>query len=217
MSDQSYRVVFEGSIAEGFSIGMVKKNLAQLFKADSDRIATIFSGQAVVMKRNIDKATAVKYQAALLKAGAVTIIRISNDTTTVSATPENKTEDSNNTGKIADWSLAPSGSMLLSEKERTKFEELELDLSHISLASSFLVPEAETVSESVSLDTSHLSVAEVGATLADPAISRGEEPEAIADIDATLAPVGAELADKKPEVEAPELNLSHLAIVETEG
>jgi len=216
MSDQSCRVIFEGSIAEGFSIGTVKKNLAQLFKADADRIATIFSGQAVVMKRNIDQATATKYQAALLKAGAITTIRVSNGTASAAATPVNETAGTKKTDKLTDWSLAPSGSMLLSDNERTKHQELELDLSHISLASTFLIPEAEAAVETPLLDTSHLSVAEVGATLADPSIKR-EEPEAVADIDATLAPVGAELADKKPEAAAPELNLSHLTIVEAEG
>ena len=41
-----------------------------MFKADAAKLAQLFSGKRVVIKKNIDQATANKYQAALQKAGA---------------------------------------------------------------------------------------------------------------------------------------------------
>lgn len=218
MSEPTFRVVFDGQVTEGFSIGMVKKNLAQLFNADADRIATIFSGQTVVLKRNIDEQMARKYQAALLKAGAVTTIRQDDDSAAGSVEPAKETPNRqastanpDGTEQPDDWSLAPSGSMLLRDNERHKHQELDIDLSHISLASTFLSFEAEPSSSTAAApDTSHISIAEVGATLGDQ--SQTQEVTPVSDLDASLAPVGADLSDTKPAAEPSNIDISHLSL-----
>lgn len=212
MADSDYRVVFEGQIAEGFSIGMVKKNLAKLFKADAERIATIFSGQAVVLKRNIDHPTALKYQAALQKAGAITTLKSAAGATESMATeappPAAPTADPDQD----DWSIAPAGSELLRANERRKYEEANLDVSHISIASSFMSfdSEPDPSSAAVAPDTSHISVAAVGETLADD--TQKVAPVAVNDLQASIAPVGADLSDSRQEHEPLELDLSHLSL-----
>ncbi|MFK7730799.1 MAG: hypothetical protein AB8B48_04175 [Pseudomonadales bacterium] len=219
MADSDYRVVFEGQIAEGFSIGMVKKNLAKLFKADADRIATIFSGQAVVLKRNIDHPTALKYQAVLQKAGAVTALKSATGGTEPQATQTQPqgAEILATTEQAADpiqddWSIAPAGSELLHANERRQYEEANLDVSHISIASSFMSFDTDSNQDGdvVAPDTSHLSVAAVGETLGDG--SQDEAPVVVNDLQASIAPVGAELSEHKQEHEPLELDLSHLSL-----
>lgn len=228
MADSDYRVVFEGQIAEGFSIGMVKKNLAKLFKADAERIATIFSGQAVVLKRNIDHPTALKYQAALQKAGAITALKTASGSKesptdaassapsaaaaqSVPATQSSETTESDNNTQ-SDWSIAPAGSELLRANERRQYEEANLDVSHISIASSFMSfdGDSDEASNTTVPDTSHISVAAVGETLGDE--TRKAAAVAVNDLQASIAPVGADLSDNRQEHEPLELDLSHLSL-----
>lgn len=212
MADSDYRVVFEGQIAEGFSIGMVKKNLAKLFKADAERIATIFSGQAVVLKRNIDHPTALKYQAALQKAGAITTLKSAAGEKTPSVVETPQASASSADPVENDWSIAPAGTELLRANERRQYEEANLDVSHISIASSFMSfdTDSDSDSDTVAPDTSHISVAAVGETLGDD--SQKEAPVVVSDLQASIAPVGADLTENRQEHEPLELDLSHLSL-----
>jgi hypothetical protein len=70
MSDQLYEVAFSGQISEGADLNDVKAKVAKMFNADDAKLALLFSGKRVVIKKNIDKATAAKYQSALNRAGA---------------------------------------------------------------------------------------------------------------------------------------------------
>ena len=70
MSDQLYEVAFSGQIGEGANLDEVKAKVAKMFNADDAKLAQLFSGKRVVIKKNIDKATAAKYQSALNRAGA---------------------------------------------------------------------------------------------------------------------------------------------------
>jgi hypothetical protein len=66
-----YNVIFEGSISDGYKVKEVKGNLAVLFKVNEEKIDHLFSKQRVVLKKELDHDSAVKYQKALLKAGAM--------------------------------------------------------------------------------------------------------------------------------------------------
>lgn len=66
-----YNLIFQGEIIAGASLDEVKNNVAKLFKADAAKTAALFSGKAIVIKRNLDKETTKKYLAVLKKAGAV--------------------------------------------------------------------------------------------------------------------------------------------------
>lgn len=71
MTEPTYNIIFSGTIDKKRTLAEVRDNLAALFKKDLAEIEHFFSGDPVVLKKNIDQATAGKYQAALLKAGAV--------------------------------------------------------------------------------------------------------------------------------------------------
>lgn len=70
MSAPLFDIVFRGDILPGKNLVEVKQRLAQLFKADEAKINQLFSGAAVPLKRNLEKAVADKYVAALNQAGA---------------------------------------------------------------------------------------------------------------------------------------------------
>lgn len=65
-----YEIVFFGQLVPGAQVDRVKANLTKLFQADAQRIATLFSGRRLVLKNNLDQASAEKYRAALERAGA---------------------------------------------------------------------------------------------------------------------------------------------------
>ena len=71
MAAEMYEVAFSGKIADSADLDKVKANVAQMFKADETKLAHLFSGKRVVIKKDIDQQTALKYQAALTKAGAI--------------------------------------------------------------------------------------------------------------------------------------------------
>ena len=68
---KQFNVVFGGAVSGGHEVEDVKKNLAELFKADPQKIDQLFEAPEVVLKRNVDYDRAMKYQSALQRAGAV--------------------------------------------------------------------------------------------------------------------------------------------------
>lgn len=70
MSDARYNIVFDGSLVPGADPAAVRANLGRLFRMTPERIEALFSGKRVVLKRDADQATAMKFRAALKQAGA---------------------------------------------------------------------------------------------------------------------------------------------------
>ena len=71
MAGASFDIVFAGRMAEGADPALVQANVAKLFKTEPAKVAHLFSGQRVFIKKGVDEATARQYQAALGKAGAL--------------------------------------------------------------------------------------------------------------------------------------------------
>jgi len=73
MSEQSkelYRVVFRGETAFGRSEAEVKERLKARFKFGDATLDKLFSGKAIVLKSDLDEATAQRYAKAFWEAGA---------------------------------------------------------------------------------------------------------------------------------------------------
>ena len=75
MSAQQFDVFFRGDIVAGQTIVEVKERLANLFKLELAQVEPLFSGRPTAIRRNLDEATAKKYEQALLKIGAVVELR----------------------------------------------------------------------------------------------------------------------------------------------
>ncbi|MEE4660464.1 MAG: hypothetical protein V2J89_08350 [Halieaceae bacterium] len=74
--DERYDILFAGGIVEGFAPEQVQQNIARLFKANEQTLAKLFSGKPQMIKRGIDKPAAIKYKAAMQKAGAIALVRL---------------------------------------------------------------------------------------------------------------------------------------------
>ena len=79
MADPKYDIYFRGEILPGADAAQVKSAIAQIFKADAAKLATLFSGKVNTIKKSVDKATAAKYQQAFKKAGAKAVITLAKE------------------------------------------------------------------------------------------------------------------------------------------
>jgi len=71
MSDPSFRILFEGKIKDGEDLEKVKAKLARLFKKDEAKIASLFGGGPMVIRKGLDYPTAQKYKIAIEGAGGL--------------------------------------------------------------------------------------------------------------------------------------------------
>jgi hypothetical protein len=82
-----YNVYFAGQLLEGQELASVRDKLAKLFNADQQTLEKLFSGKAQLLKRDCDKATALKYKQAMERAGAQPVIKASQSTAAAEQSP----------------------------------------------------------------------------------------------------------------------------------
>ncbi len=70
-----YNIYFAGQLLEGQDLAGVRARIGKLFKADEATLDKLFDGKAQLVKRDCDKATALKYKQAMEQAGAVPVIK----------------------------------------------------------------------------------------------------------------------------------------------
>ncbi|WP_316348045.1 rhomboid family intramembrane serine protease [Desulfuromonas acetoxidans] len=70
MSDPLYNITFQGKLLYGYEQDEVRNNLAKLTKFDEQMLNRLFSGEKVVLKKELDLATAERYKEVLDKTGA---------------------------------------------------------------------------------------------------------------------------------------------------
>ena len=194
MSDQLFEVTFSGQISEGANLDEVKARLGKMFKADDAKLAQLFSGKRIVIKKNIDQATAAKYKTALNRAGAECEVNLpggeASSAPLAAATP-------------AATSAAPEAAATPSSTDYETAYDGEVE------------PPPQTDPLGITGDQIEdlaVSVAPVGSELRD-AYVEPEEP----DIDITgfdIAPVGSELSTAKKEPDPPPPDTSGITMVD---
>ena len=131
----SYSVVFTGKLKAGASHDEVMKSLSLLFKKDIDFINRLFSGQHVIIKRDLDQESAQKYKMALGNAGAICEVQQSQtEPLTVAQTGETIIEPAEIAEAIIDistYSMALAGDTIMETPplKSTQINELRADLS----------------------------------------------------------------------------------------
>ncbi len=128
MEETSYNLIFRGVIADGHDAETVRKNIAELFKVSENKVERLFSGHPVTVKKNIDKATVLKYQSAFKKAGALCSVEPFSDTDKKSpaeeeppgTSPDQKVSDAAEGSTAEGFSIPPGLKVIL--PERTKRE-----------------------------------------------------------------------------------------------
>ena len=173
MSAQQFDVFFRGDIVAGQAVAEVKERLAGLFKLEAAQVEKLFSGRPTAIRRNLDEASARKYEQALLKIGALAELRPvkmeeAPAAQTVAKAPvagspdeppaESGTKPVNTDGGL---SLAPAGSDVLRPDERANVEAAEVDISALALepgGGEILHDEEKRSVEKAQVDTSHLEI-----------------------------------------------------------
>ncbi len=76
MDTTLYKVVFEGETHPGHHTAQVKQNFTDLFRAEPPQIERLFSGQPIIVRKNLRQQEARQYEEAITRAGAVCRILI---------------------------------------------------------------------------------------------------------------------------------------------
>lgn len=192
MSDKTYAIAFDGTLVEGAKLDQVKANVAKLFKAPLAKVEPLFCGKRIAIKRGLDKATALKYQVALRKCGAVTqvvdtaaaakkkaqiLAAKKKQAQAAAAKQQAVAQPAPDTGLVRSVvKEAPSGDVLagvsIDAPERIspeeEVEELQVDISQFDTAEAgTLLVEPEPDVE-LDIDIPDLGVADPGAQLTEP-------------------------------------------------
>lgn len=203
-----YDVYLTGKLADDVTPALAAQRLAALFKSSPEAMAGLITGKTQLLKRGVDKNTALKYRETLQKAGcevafkAQTIAIPNTDAPNKAPTPAQQptpqasapaaTPASNNSG----LQLAPAGGELLRADERAKVTTSVIETAHLSVAP--VGPLPTSIAEPVAApDTSHLSLTATGGNLVDES-EREIIPGVAPDIsDLSLAEVGAPIETLK--------------------
>lgn len=218
--DEKFRLVFRGELLEGQHRAVVKRRLAERLKLDDRQVEKLFSGDAVVVKRDADRATAVRYQSLFKQAGGLLRVQA------VGAEPPE--------GPAVPNARSLSGAKLKAMRPGANPDVAAPDFT---VQTAYFPPPAEPAPD---IQAPAYRVAEVGALLKEPA----DEPVAqVVEVNFELAEVGADLleqprneavvevgpldfelaevgADLSPGPRAPAAiapDVSHLALVEAEA
>jgi uncharacterized membrane protein YhaH (DUF805 family) len=69
MSDNRFKIVFDGALLPGIDLTTAKLNLAALYKSEVAAVERLFTGQAVTLKQGLSQTDAQTYLQALTKTG----------------------------------------------------------------------------------------------------------------------------------------------------
>lgn len=219
MSDSRFDILFGGELLPGFAPEVVGENLGKLFKATPETVIRLMAGGVHTLKRGADRETALKYQAAMQRAGARAIIReVPQEAAAAAGTaPLPQTAAAASVTAVAApgtaLSLAPGGGELLEPHERHAPEPVQVDISGIKLASAFAAAtEPEGPPPPPAPDTSHISIAAPGADLLEGHPSP-PPPPAPDTSGLSIAPPGERLAPaaERPPIPLPDLSAISLA------
>jgi len=230
MDSSVYDIYFQGEALEGLDLTLVKQNMGKLFQANAQTLAALFSGKTVLLKKDLSKDDALKYQTLLKKAGAKIVIKArridapATSTTTptqpapqqqVAAKPAAATGSvparESSPGPTPTAPLTPPGSELLKPEERHEVAPARVDTSALSVAALSPMPQVQKA-EPPPPDTSSISIAAVGTTLGTGERDRLLAQAIVPDVNFDIAAVGARLADEIIEIPLPEPDLSQLSL-----
>lgn len=171
---ETYNIYFAGDIADSESLDDVRRRVGALFNARDATLDKLFSGRTQLIKRNCSHDEALKYQAAMQRAGALaTITPAGTPAPSDHSAPENVSAGpapaavaaSRRAPDAAALSLAPAGTDVLLPAERREPTQRDMDLSGLSVAPAGERLEAPAAKAPPGPDTSHLSAAAIGDAL----------------------------------------------------
>jgi pyruvate/2-oxoglutarate dehydrogenase complex dihydrolipoamide acyltransferase (E2) component len=224
MDTRLYDVFLTGKLAEGLGREQAAERLAQLFKTAPATMLGLLTGKPQLLKRGVDRDTALKYREALQRAGVEVAFKpqaaaqpAAPSAPESAATPLQSAAAAAPAAPVAAASaltLAPAGADVLAPGERRSIEPAHIELGHLSVAEvgAPLDELPRDLGAPVNPDLGHLSLrAAEGDLLTDD--ERTALPVSAPDTDhLSLAPAGVDLEtlhDAKPPVA---VDISQLSI-----
>jgi hypothetical protein len=202
-----YKLIFRGELLDGVDRQQGQTKLANLFKLSPEKAHQLFDGKTRVLRKNMDKATAAKFQQAFKQAGLKAYFQ-AEQVAAVSSSDEKATKPV--TSAAPPLSIAPAGSDLLASGERTIKTPVDINTDHLSTAAvGSNIGDKHEEEALAHINTEHFDLAELGSIMADAMI----EEITLVDIpEISLAEVGSTLGDDKPlpviEVDTEQFTLS---------
>jgi hypothetical protein len=235
MDSRLYDVFLTGKLADGLDREQAAERLAQLFKAAPATMLGLLTGKPQLLKRGVDRDTALKYREALQRAGVEVAFKPQAaapqpaapspatqqpaSREPVARQPATRPVDTSPQPPVAEavpagaLSLAPAGADVLNADERRPVEPAHIELGHLSVAAAGApldeLPRA--LGAPVAPELGHLSLrAAEGDLLTDD--ERTVLPVAAPDTaHLSLAPAGSDLEtlhDERPPVDVDTSQLS---------
>jgi len=176
MSEKIFEIAFSGEIMPGADLETVKRKIATVFKADEARLAQLFSGRRMLIKRQADEITMIKYRGAFQKAGAICEVVELNEPVApapAAAKPVTRPVPSQSAAYVSKYpesDLVPQA--LLTEPLGIRGENIEELAAEVAPVGSPMQHQIKEVKAPV-IDTSGIDVAPVGSTLTT---RKGEQP-----------------------------------------
>ncbi|HEX4881729.1 MAG TPA: hypothetical protein VFV18_05245 [Porticoccaceae bacterium] len=172
--EQRYDLLFRGDIVPGRLLDEVKARVRELFQIDDARLAGLFSGRPVLIRRDLGTAEAERYREVLANAGALVEVRPAAAAPVGASSPAAPAAPgapesvppavavvASSGGDADAWTLTAAGADLLRPEERRAHPELAVDLSHLSVqppGADVLRPEERRVVAPANIDTSRLDL-----------------------------------------------------------
>jgi hypothetical protein len=197
MSDQLFEVAFFGQVSAGADPQEVKAKVGKIFNADDAKLAQLFSGKRIVIKKNVDQATAAKYQTALNRAGAECEISPLGGE---AAAPQTATAAATDTAAPT----APTAPVEAAEAAAPAASAAPVSQQIETSYDGEVIPPPQTDPLGITGDQIEdlaVSIAPIGSELQDT-YQQTEEPE-IDISEFEIAPMGSELGSAKKEVNPP--------------
>tara|TARA_Y100000588_G_C14163526_1_gene885891 strand:- start:122 stop:739 length:618 start_codon:yes stop_codon:yes gene_type:complete len=176
MTDQKFKVVFNGQLSKDKDADQVKSDISTMFRMEAEKVEALFCGRPVILKRDLDAVTAERYRAAFEKAGAITtVVAIKNNTaedTKSDIPPIDSSGSSRDLEAPQQTSAATSTPTRLNVAEAGRLAPpiaargLPVAPSNMTMAEPGAVLVENTAKKvAPTIDTSHLTLADPGADL----------------------------------------------------
>lgn len=170
MSIPTFVVVFSGNVLDGFDLTEVKERMSSMIRADEEKIAALFSGRTIVIKRSTNKEEVYKVMTALKAVGADVRIRLIQEQAV-----DTETNDNNQGAQIdpsdSSLSLSPNVGYLVEPSNQAPAPVLDLSGLTITELNDDL-PRQSRNPDRVTIDTSALSLrANDGSPLVEPSLT----------------------------------------------
>ena len=214
MAKGSYQVIFSGKIIEHADLDMVKANVARTFSIPPEKLEKLFSGRRLVLKKDLDHATAERYRLTLERAGA--LCELEDTASKPAAAPSVQASTPVKEGVAPTSQVDNATGMSMAEVGITLVEpesvpDANIDTSDMNMAEVGITLVEPVFAPDANIDTGDMDMAEAGITLVEPE----SVPDANIDTgDMDMAEAGSILAEQEEFLEA-EFDLAELSMDET--